>query len=227
MCTFVHNMNMAWGHLALGGCTEVRNPSHLSCIRVASPLIHCAAHPMSVALRSRRQWREREPVASAKSRTLFMSSFSSEVETTPGAAAGDERLAEALHHAQALAAQRLAAIVESSEDAIVSKDLDGIITSWNPAAEKMFGFTEREMIGQPITTIIPAGLRDDEARILATITRGERIEHFEPCASGRMASRWRFHSRFLRSGMRRAELWARPRLRGTLPGKSGPSRHCW
>jgi PAS domain S-box-containing protein len=77
------------------------------------------------------------------------------------------------------ASQRLVAIVESSEDAIISKDLRGIVTSWNPAAERMFGFTAEEMIGRPITTIIPPELREDENRILATIARGERIEHFE------------------------------------------------
>lgn len=77
------------------------------------------------------------------------------------------------------AAQRLAAIVESSDDAIVSKDLSGIVTSWNPGAERMFGYMAEEMIGRPITTIIPPELRDDETRILATIARGERIEHFE------------------------------------------------
>jgi PAS domain S-box-containing protein len=77
------------------------------------------------------------------------------------------------------ASQRLAAIVESSDDAIVSKDLNGIVTSWNPAAERMFGFTSQEMIGRPVTTIIPPELRDDEIKILATVARGERIEHFE------------------------------------------------
>jgi PAS domain S-box-containing protein len=77
------------------------------------------------------------------------------------------------------ASQLLAAIVASSDDAIVSKDLNGVVTSWNPAAERMFGFTAKEMIGRPITTIIPPELRDDEIRILATIARGERIEHFE------------------------------------------------
>jgi PAS domain S-box-containing protein len=83
------------------------------------------------------------------------------------------------HWAAEEASHRLAAIVESSNDAIVSKDLNGIITSWNPSAERMFGFTAQEMIGRPITTIIPPELRDDEIRILATIARGERIEHFE------------------------------------------------
>jgi PAS domain S-box-containing protein len=77
------------------------------------------------------------------------------------------------------ASQRLAALVESSDDAIVSKDLNGIVTSWNPAAERMFGFSAEEMIGRPITTIISPELRDEETRILATIARGERIEHFE------------------------------------------------
>ena len=75
--------------------------------------------------------------------------------------------------------RRLAAIVESSDDAIVSKDLSGIVTSWNPAAEKMFGYSAKEMIGRPITAVIPPELEDDERKILETIGRGERIEHFE------------------------------------------------
>ncbi|MGA8782117.1 MAG: PAS domain S-box protein, partial [Terracidiphilus sp.] len=77
------------------------------------------------------------------------------------------------------ASQRLAALVEFSDDAIVSKDLKGIVTSWNPAAERMFGFSAKEMIGRPITVIISPELRDEETNILATIARGERIEHFE------------------------------------------------
>ncbi len=75
--------------------------------------------------------------------------------------------------------QRLAAIVESSDDAIISKDLNGIVKSWNPAAEKIFGYRAEEMIGESITKVIPPELLDDEATILATIARGERIEHFE------------------------------------------------
>ena len=73
----------------------------------------------------------------------------------------------------------LAAIVDSSEDAIVSKSLDGIITSWNHAAERMFGWTAKEAVGQPITIIIPPDLHDQEMDILKRLRMGERIEHLE------------------------------------------------
>jgi len=73
----------------------------------------------------------------------------------------------------------LAAIVESSDDAIVSKSLDGIVTSWNRGAERIFGYTAREIVGQSITLIIPPELQGDEPLILAKIRAGERIDHFE------------------------------------------------
>lgn len=73
----------------------------------------------------------------------------------------------------------LASIVESSDDAIVSKDLDGVITSWNRGAERIFGYTAEEAVGQPITIIIPQDRQHEEPAILARIRRGERIEHFE------------------------------------------------
>ena len=76
-------------------------------------------------------------------------------------------------------AQRLAAIVKSSDDAIVSKSLDGIITSWNAGAERIFGYTVEEIIGKPITTIIPRERLAEEPDILSRILRGERIEHYE------------------------------------------------
>ncbi len=82
-------------------------------------------------------------------------------------------------HTALLASQRLAAIVESSDDAIISKDLTGVVTSWNPCAERMFGYKAEEIVGRPITTIIPPELHEDEHRILEAIARGERIEHFE------------------------------------------------
>ena len=74
---------------------------------------------------------------------------------------------------------RLAAIVESSEDAIVSKDLEGIIVNWNKGAERIFGYGPEEAIGQHITLIVPPDRLDEEADILASLRRGERIDHFE------------------------------------------------
>ncbi|HWH41411.1 MAG TPA: PAS domain-containing sensor histidine kinase [Usitatibacter sp.] len=73
----------------------------------------------------------------------------------------------------------LAAIVESSDDAIVSKDLDGVVTSWNPAAERIFGYTAEEMIGQSIARIIPPGQLEEEKLILSRVRSGQRIEHFQ------------------------------------------------
>ena len=74
---------------------------------------------------------------------------------------------------------RLAAIVESSEDAIISKTLDGVIRTWNTGAERLFGYRAEEAVGRPITLIIPPERLDEEQQILARLARGERIEHFE------------------------------------------------
>ncbi len=74
---------------------------------------------------------------------------------------------------------RLAAIVQSSDDAIISKTLDGTITSWNPGAEKIFLYTAQEMIGQPMQMLIPPDRSDEEPAILARLARGESVDQFE------------------------------------------------
>jgi PAS domain S-box-containing protein len=78
-----------------------------------------------------------------------------------------------------LAPYWLAAIIESADDAIVSKTLDGIITSWNKGAEALFGYTAEEAVGQPVTILIPEDHIDEEPEILSRIRRGLRIEHYE------------------------------------------------
>ncbi len=74
--------------------------------------------------------------------------------------------------------QRLTSLIESSHDAIISKSLDGIIQSWNPAAERLFGYTAEEVVGGPISLIIPADRAEEEKRIIASLRAGEVVEHF-------------------------------------------------
>ena len=84
-----------------------------------------------------------------------------------------------VHAGNELAALHLAAIVEWSDDAIVSMDLDGTITSWNRAAERMFGYTAEEAIGRSIMLIIPIDRHDEERDVLSRIRAGVSVDHFE------------------------------------------------
>src|ERR1044072_8474976 len=76
-------------------------------------------------------------------------------------------------------ARLLAAIVESSDDAIASKDLNGIVISWNKGAERIFGYAAEEIIGKPISILIPSDRENEEPFILDRIRRGERIDHYD------------------------------------------------
>jgi len=75
--------------------------------------------------------------------------------------------------------ETLAAIVESSDDAILTKNLDGIITTWNAGAERIFGYTAAEAIGRPVTMLMPLDRLNEEPSVLERIRRGERVEHYE------------------------------------------------
>ncbi len=98
-----------------------------------------------------------------------------------GTVAGVSRIARDIteHRRMEREALRLAAIVQSSDDAIVSKNLDGYIQTWNQGAERLFGFTAAEAIGRHITIIIPADRRDEETEVLRRIRAGLSVEHFE------------------------------------------------
>lgn len=77
------------------------------------------------------------------------------------------------------ASKQLAAIVESSDDAIISKNLNGVISSWNKSAERLFGYSAEEAVGQNIMLIVPSDRREEEVEIIGKLRRGERVEHFE------------------------------------------------
>lgn len=104
------------------------------------------------------------PVKDASGRVIGASKIARDI--------SEQKLAEDLR-------ARLAAVVESSDDAIISKDLNSIITSWNAAAERIFGYTRAEAVGQPITMLFPEDQRNEEHGILQRIRRGERIEHYQ------------------------------------------------
>jgi PAS domain S-box-containing protein len=115
----------------------------------------------------------------AGGRLLAIRTSAAPLRTDDGAIVGYLRIEREDVSRDDLAPRRLAALVEWSDDAIVSKDLDGIVTSWNAAAERMFGYTAEEMIGQSIRRIIPADRQAEEDDVLAHLRRGERVEHFE------------------------------------------------
>ena len=96
----------------------------------------------------------------------------------PGIADGIVLDIETRRSAQ-LANSRLAAIVSSSDDAIIGKTLEGIVTDWNRSAEAVFGYSAEEMIGKPIKLLLPPGLENEEDEILARVRQGEKVDHFE------------------------------------------------
>jgi PAS domain S-box-containing protein len=138
--------------------------------------------PMALALKERRPIRGMEGIAERPdgTRVRFIP-YPTPLLDTEGRATGainvlvDQTERHQIHEVSA----RLASIVESSDDAIISKDLDGTVTSWNAGASRIFGYDAEEMIGQPITRIIPPELHKEEERILARLKQGERIEHYE------------------------------------------------
>jgi PAS domain S-box-containing protein len=94
---------------------------------------------------------------------------------------GVARAGDAARKRAEITRAHLASIIESSDDAIISKDLEGIVTSWNAGAERIFGYSATEMIGRPVTLLIPPENPDEESLCIARIKGGERIEHYETC----------------------------------------------
>jgi transcriptional regulator with PAS, ATPase and Fis domain len=120
------------------------------------------------------------------------------------------------------AAQHYAAIVESSDDAILSKDLNGVITSWNSGAQRLFGYTAEEAVGRSVTIIIPTDRHGEEPMILERVRRGDRIDHYETYDSARMEVSLIFPSLFRRSKMKKARSSALQKSAATSHNSSAP-----
>jgi PAS domain S-box-containing protein len=114
----------------------------------------------------------------------------------------------------------LSTIVESAEDAIISKTLDGIITSWNPGAETVFGYSPEEVIGKPVTILIPPEQHNEEPAILAKLRRGNALSIMKRGAGVRMGQLLIFRLRFPRSVTVKVVLSAPRKLREISPTES-------
>ncbi len=146
-----------------------------------TPLPHDEC-PMAVALKTGRPVRGVEAIAERPDGTLvpFMP-YPTPLHDASGNVVGAVNMLVDLterSHAEQVR-QLLASIVESSDDAIVSKDLNGVIASWNPGAERLFGYTADEVVGKSVTCLFPVDLLNEECAILERIRRGEKIEHYE------------------------------------------------
>jgi PAS domain S-box-containing protein len=138
--------------------------------------------PMAVALREGRPVRGEEAIAERPDGTRVpFRPYPTPIKDTSGRIVGAINLLVDISDLEGAAFQseRLAAIVASSDDAIISKTLDGRITSWNAGATRIFGYEADEMIGQPIIRIIPPELHEEEKEILAKLRRGEHVDHYE------------------------------------------------
>ena len=138
--------------------------------------------PMALAIKEKRQIRGMEAVAERPdgSRVPFIP-YPTPLFDADGELIGAvNMLVDISDRKQAEEAlQRLAAIVESSDDAIISKDLNGIITTWNKGAERVFGYKADEIVGKPVLLLIPEEHQDEEPIILSRVRKGEHIDHYE------------------------------------------------
>jgi len=177
-----HAAALLWGREPRPGDSQQRFCGSWKLYRPDGSALPFEDCPMAVALRERRAIRGGEAVAERPdgTRVAFLA-YPTPLFDPEGELRGAVNLLVDVTEQKAaeVATQRLAAIIESSDDAILSKDLNGIITSWNRGATRLFGYAEAETLGRPVTILIPEDRQDEEPAILARIRRGEHIDHYE------------------------------------------------
>lgn len=171
-----------WGRSPRPGDTDERFCGAFRLYRLDGQFLPHASTPMETALRTGEPQHDKEVLIERPDGSRVVVRVNIELLRGPG-----DRVEGAINCFQditpdAIAGQvasRLAAVVESSEDAIISMDLDGVIASWNAGAEGLYGYSADEVCGKPATILIPPDRHDEEAHILARIRRGERVGHYE------------------------------------------------
>jgi PAS domain S-box-containing protein len=171
-----------WGSVPIDGDTEERFASLFRFFRTDGTPLSYSETPMAQVLSGGAALRNHEMVIERRdgSRITTLANIDPLIDSTGKIVGAINVFRDVTDWKVTVQASlRLAAIVESSADAIISKDLNAIITSWNQAAEKLFGYTAEEAVGKSITILIPPDRHDEEPAILERIRRGERIEHYE------------------------------------------------
>jgi len=159
--------------------------SFCACCKVFTPdgtFVPPEATPMATALREVRSFRAVEAIVERADGTRFIASVNIDpIQDENGQLLGAINVFQDITESKAaeVASRRLSAIVEWSDDAIISKDLNGVITTWNHGAERLFGYTAEEMVGQPVARLIPEPRLDEEPGILERIRAGIPIKHYE------------------------------------------------
>ena len=194
-----------------------------------TPLPHDQC-PMAIALEERRTVRGVEAIAQRPdgSRIWFEPYPTPLFDSAGNLVGGINMLVDITERKEAEATRALhAAVVDDSDDAIITKDLNGVITSWNRSAERLFGYSPQEAIGRPVTILIPPNRQHEEPQILARLRRGERVDHFETVRVRKDGAHLAISLTISPVKDAAGRIIGISKIARTLPGRSVPTKRSW